>query len=87
MRVLVLGTPDDTLGFALAGATARAPQSARELEALLAQASEERPPVGLVLVSEPIAALAPRAVRVFRERPGAPPLLVLPQRATHEDAR
>jgi vacuolar-type H+-ATPase subunit F/Vma7 len=87
MRVLVLGTPDDTLGFALAGATARAPKTAREVEAALAQAGEERPPFGLVLVSEPVAALAPRAVRAFCRRPGAPPLLVLPEGANHEDTR
>ena len=76
MRVLVLGTPDDARGFALAGALARAPGSRRELDVLLSRAAEER--VGLVLVSAEVAALSPRAVRAFAERPGAPPLLVLP---------
>jgi vacuolar-type H+-ATPase subunit F/Vma7 len=74
MRVLVLGNADDARGFALAGATAIAPKSRRELETALAHATD----VGLVLLSAEIAALAPRAVRAFVERPFAPPLLVLP---------
>ncbi len=79
MRVLVLGTADDARGFGLAGALAWAPRGRREIEAALARAVTEEPPIGLVLVSAEIAAEAPRAVRSFAERAGAPPLLVLPE--------
>jgi vacuolar-type H+-ATPase subunit F/Vma7 len=78
MRVLCLGTADDARGFALAGAVARTPADRRALETTLGRALEERPPVGLVLVSAEVAALSPGAVRAFAERAGAPPLLVLP---------
>jgi vacuolar-type H+-ATPase subunit F/Vma7 len=78
MRVLVLGTVDDARGFGLAGALARAPSNRREVEAALARVAEERPPVGLVIVSAEVAALSPRAIRAFAERPGAVPFLVLP---------
>ncbi len=87
MRVLVLGTPDDALGFGLAGALARAPRNARELSEALGRVGDERPPVGLVLVSAPVAALSPRTVRAFAERPGAVPVLVLPEGGDHEGAR
>jgi vacuolar-type H+-ATPase subunit F/Vma7 len=78
MRVLVLGTIDDARGFGLAGALVRAPRDGRDLEAALARAPDERPTVGLVLVSAEVAALSPRAIRAFVDRPGAVPLLVLP---------
>lgn len=79
MRVLVLGSVDDARGFGLAGTAARTPRDRRALEAELAHAGDQRPPVGLVLVSAEVAALSPRAVRAFAETPGAPPLLVLPE--------
>ena len=86
MRVLVLGTPDDALGFGFAGAATRTPETARELAAALAHVGDDGP-VGLVLVSAPVAALSPRAVRDFTESAFAPPLLVLPERLEHESAR
>jgi vacuolar-type H+-ATPase subunit F/Vma7 len=79
MRVLVLGSRDDARGFALAGAVTRAPRDRRELVAALARVMDERPPVGLVLVSAAIAELAPRAVEAFAAKEGAPPILVLPE--------
>jgi vacuolar-type H+-ATPase subunit F/Vma7 len=89
MRVLVLGTADDARGFALAGARAIVPQGRREVAAALARASEEQPPVGLVLVSAEVAALAEDAVRAFAARAGSPPILVLPGAGggAHEGAR
>lgn len=78
MRVLLLGAGDDARGFALAGCETRALVTRREVELALVKIADEARPVGLVLVTAEVAALAPRALRAAAERPNGPPLVVLP---------
>lgn len=72
MKLLLLGTPQDARGFALAGVEARVCGCAAELEKALQEA--ERAPAAMVAVSAAVAELAPSAVRAY---PGA--LIVLPR--------
>jgi len=75
MNILVLGTPDDVRGFALAGVAGVAPANRREVEERLAAAAD----LELLLVSSEVATLAPRAVAAAMTRAGGPLILVLPQ--------
>jgi vacuolar-type H+-ATPase subunit F/Vma7 len=77
MRLSVIGTAEDVIGFALAGSPGRV--CTTEAMVLAALESECRDPdVALVLVSGEAAELAPDAVQKWSTAPGAPILIVLP---------
>jgi vacuolar-type H+-ATPase subunit F/Vma7 len=78
MRALLLGNEDDARGFGLAGVDARVCRDRAALEAELARLRREQPGVGLLLVSADVAALAPVALRSFRDQDGSPPVLEVP---------
>jgi vacuolar-type H+-ATPase subunit F/Vma7 len=72
VNILVLGTPDDVRGFALAGVRGRVPRAAGEAAAMTrtdvetAVAEADRAGVELMLVSAEVAALAPHALAQAR---------------------
>ncbi len=74
--VLVLGSPDEVRGFALAGVEGRTPLDARGLETELQLAV--RAGAGLVLVTEAVAKLSPRAIEAAIAHPAPPIVVVLP---------
>lgn len=74
MKVLLLGTPSDLRGFALAGLEGRPCTRAAELEEELAKA--RRGDVALIALSAEVAALSPAAVKASA---AAQPLIVLPE--------
>ena len=77
MRLSVIGTAEDVIGFALAGSPGVACTS--EASVVAALDSECRDPnVALVLISEEAATLAPDAVQKWRLAAGAPLFIVLP---------
>jgi vacuolar-type H+-ATPase subunit F/Vma7 len=73
-NLLVLGTPDDVRGFALAGVPGVTPAGARELEERLAT-----PGLELIFVSPEVAALAPQALAAPGARGDGPLILLLPK--------
>jgi vacuolar-type H+-ATPase subunit F/Vma7 len=79
MKILVLGTPDDVRGFALAGAAGRVPRDAEEVEQAIEEA--ERDGVELILLSPEIARLAPEAVAASRVL-----VVILPEGGADADA-
>jgi vacuolar-type H+-ATPase subunit F/Vma7 len=77
MRLSVIGTAEDVIGFALAGSPgALCTTGAMVLAALESECRD--PDVALVLVSGEAADLAPDAVQKWSTAPGAPILIVLP---------
>ncbi len=75
MRALLLGTPDDVRGFALAGVTGLACLDAGDVERAAA-AVKARDDVALVLVSQAVAKLSPQAIASLAGEP--PAVVVLP---------
>ena len=85
MRLSVIGTAEDVIGFALAGSPGRL--CTTEAMVLAALESECRDlDVALVLVSSEAAELAPAAVQKWSTAPGAPILIVLPGPERSESA-
>lgn len=78
MRILLVGEALDAHGFALAGVEAVCPEDADTARAHLARAAGAEPPIGLLLVSERIAALVPRDVERLARSERPPAVLVLP---------
>ncbi len=73
MKALVLGTPDDVRGFALAGVRGVACENAADVDRAIAALPSE---LALLLVSEPVARLAPEKIAALATQP--PAVLVLP---------
>jgi vacuolar-type H+-ATPase subunit F/Vma7 len=85
MRLSVIGTVEDVIGFALAGSPGLlCTTKAMVLAALESECRD--PDVALVLVSGEAARLAPDAVQQWTTAPGAPILIVLPGSARSESA-
>ena len=77
MRLSVIGTVEDVIGFALAGSPGLlCTTGAMVLAALESECRD--PDVALVLVSGEAARLAPDAVQKWSTAAGAPILIVLP---------
>jgi vacuolar-type H+-ATPase subunit F/Vma7 len=79
VKVVVLGTPDDVRGFALAGAAGRVPRDGDDVAQAIAEA--ERDGVQLILLSPEIARLAPQHVAASRVS-----IVILPEGGAHADA-
>jgi vacuolar-type H+-ATPase subunit F/Vma7 len=77
MRLSVIGTAEDVVGFALAGSPGAVCASGAQVVAALDTECRD-PDVALVLISEESADLAPDAVQRRRAAAGAPLLIVLP---------
>lgn len=77
MRLSVIGTAEDVIGFALAGSPGTLCTSGPMVLAALESECRD-PDVALVLVSGEAAELAPDAVQKWSAVPGAPILIVLP---------
>jgi vacuolar-type H+-ATPase subunit F/Vma7 len=76
MRLSVIGTAEDVIGFALAGSPGLVCATGVEVAAALDRECRD-PEVALVLVSSDSAGLAPDAVQRWRAA-GAPLVIVLP---------
>jgi vacuolar-type H+-ATPase subunit F/Vma7 len=77
MRVSVIGTEEDVIGFALAGWPGRVCDDEASVAAAL-QSDCRDPDVALLLVSQAAADLASAAVQRLQATPGAPIVIVLP---------
>jgi len=75
MRLVVLSDGDEARGFRLAGVDTIVCRTRADLDRALA---ERRGPDRVMLVSERVYRLAPRAIDAFQNRPGWPLLVVLP---------
>ena len=79
MKIVVVGSPEDVRGFALAGLAGYPADGRLEVETILAERSREDSDVGLLLVSGSAARQAPEALAALRKRDGAPIVLELPE--------
>jgi V/A-type H+/Na+-transporting ATPase subunit F len=77
MKVLVIGHPDAVLGFSLAGVGGRVAMTADEVNQALddAQASKD---VGIVLVTQDVAALIPARMEHLKLRSTIPLVVEIP---------
>ncbi len=75
MRLVVLSDGDDARGFRLAGVDTIVCRTPADIDRALA---ERRGPDRVMLVSEPVYRLAPRAIDALQNRPGWPLVVVLP---------
>jgi V/A-type H+/Na+-transporting ATPase subunit F len=77
MKVLVIGHPEAVLGFSLAGVSGRVAKTAAEVNQALdeAQASSD---VGIVLVTQDVAALIPKRMEHLKLRSTVPLIVELP---------
>jgi vacuolar-type H+-ATPase subunit F/Vma7 len=80
VRIFVLGDSADVRGFALAGVEGLVAEGAEDARALLARPAKELPTVGLLLLSERVAAALPREVERLQRSDRPPAVLVLPGR-------
>ncbi len=80
MKIFVLGDAVDVRGFALAGVEGLVPRDSGAARAFLARVADDPRPIGLLLLSERVARLAPREVERLVESDRPPAVLVLPER-------
>ena len=80
MTLLLLASADDARGFRLAGVACTVCRTREDVDRATADLLADRgsQPPGIVLVSEPVAQLAPAAVEALQARPHWPIVLVLP---------
>jgi vacuolar-type H+-ATPase subunit F/Vma7 len=76
--IVVLADAADARGFALAGAFVRRCRTREDVVACLRRMTTGEEVASAVLMSAPMYALAAAEVDAWRDRPNAPPLLVLP---------
>lgn len=79
MKLIVVGSEEEVIGFALAGVATAACRSADEAPAVVERAVAADSGAGLVLVSQWTALHAPRAVSAARQRKGPPVVTVMPE--------
>ena len=77
MRIVAVGRPDDTRGFALAGVEIASCQTEREAEAVVSALGADAS-VGVVIVPAWLARVSPALVERVRARRRAPVILALP---------
>jgi len=75
VTLLVLAGRDDAVGFALAGVPSVECTDRTAVRDALARADAS---VAVVLVTHDVEEVAADAVAAYRDRPGAPPVVVLP---------
>ncbi len=76
--ILALADATDARGLRLGGATAVRCRSREDVVRALRSATEGAAPA-MVMISPPVYALAPQEIDAFRDRRGAPLVLVLPE--------
>lgn len=77
MKLHVIGEPDAVLGFSLVGATGCTATTREEVVAALEEASRD-PHVGVILVTERAAALAPAEIDALRLAKSGPVVVEIP---------
>ncbi len=79
MKILVIGHPDAVLGFSLAGVGGIAASTAEEVNHALDEAQASRD-VGIVLVTQDVAALIPARMEYLGLRSTIPLVVEIPSR-------
>lgn len=78
MKLFVLGTAEDVRGFGLAGVEGRAAETPEEARRFLEQIASAPRDVGLLLISEATARLAPGQVERLARGRRSPAIVLLP---------
>ena len=78
MKIVVVGTPDQVRGFALAGIEGEAATTRRQAIPILRDLLREGHEVGLLLLARATAQAIPREIAELRRRGAPPAVLVLP---------
>jgi vacuolar-type H+-ATPase subunit F/Vma7 len=78
VKVVVVGSPDEVRGFALAGVEGQTATTRREAIDALRDLLGAGQGVGLLLLSQAVAQAIPREIRELRLRGAPPALLILP---------
>lgn len=81
MKVLVIGHPEAVLGFSLAGVGGRVAKTAEEVNQALDEAQSAKD-VGIVLVTQDVAALIPARMEHLKLRSTVPLVVEIPSRDT-----
>jgi len=79
MKILVIGHPDAVLGFSLAGVGGRIATTAEEVNQALDDAQADTD-VGIVLVTQDVAALIPARMEYLNLRSTVPLVVEIPSR-------
>jgi V/A-type H+-transporting ATPase subunit F len=79
MKILVIGHPDAVLGFSLAGVGGRIATTAEEVNQALDDAQADKD-VGIVLVTQDMAALIPSRMEYLNLRSTVPLVVEIPSR-------
>ena len=75
MQLMVIGNPDTVRGFALAGVRGENATSAEELQQAMDIAMDDEE-IGIVLVTQDVAALAPERIDALKGRGDLIPLVI-----------